>query len=122
MRYTDVESLSPAAFKRLTGVSKETFSDMLSALETQIRSFGRPPKLSLADQLLFTLTYWREYRTQFHIAQSYGLSEASVCRTIVQVENALAKSGQFRLPGKKALRQEGCDIQVVLVDATEQPT
>ena len=24
--------------------------------------------------------YWREYRTQFHIAQTYGLSEAAVSR------------------------------------------
>ncbi len=113
--------MPPAAFKRLTGVSKETFSYRLIALEAQIRSFSRPTKLSLADQLLLTLTYWREYRTQFHIAQSYGVSEANVCRTIVKIENALARSGQFRLPGKKALRGESCSIEVVLVDATEQP-
>jgi hypothetical protein len=30
-----------------------------------------------------TLQYWREYRTQFHIALDFGVSEATVCRTIV---------------------------------------
>ena len=83
--------------------------------------FGRPPTLSRADQLLMTLMYWREYRTQFHIAQAYGVSEASVCRTIQKVEDALLKSEQFRLPGKKALQPSDTVIELVLVDATEQP-
>jgi hypothetical protein len=30
---------------------------------------GHPAKLSLEDQVLLTLQYWREYRTYFHIAQ-----------------------------------------------------
>jgi hypothetical protein len=59
--------------------------------------------LSRADQLLMTLMYWREYRTEFHIAQSYDINEATVCRTIHKVENAWVRSGQFHLPGKKAL-------------------
>ena len=83
--------------------------------------FARPPTLSRADQLLMTLMYWREYRTQFHIAQAYGVSEASVCRTIQKVEDALLKSEQFRLPGKKALQPSDTVIELVLVDATEQP-
>jgi hypothetical protein len=31
----------------------------------------------------------------------YGVSEATVCRTIKKIENVLMKSGEFRLPGKK---------------------
>lgn len=38
------------------------------------------------DQLLLVLEYWREYRTQFHIATSWGLSESAVCRLIQKVE------------------------------------
>jgi hypothetical protein len=68
-----------------------------------------------------TLMYWREYRTQFHIAQAYGVSEATVCRTIEKVENALMGSGQFRLPGKKSLQPSDTVFEVILVDATEQP-
>ena len=67
-----------------------------------------------------TLMYWREYRTQFHIGQTYELSEAAVCRTIQKVEDVLMKSGQFTLPGKKKLQESDTLIEIVLVDATEQ--
>ena len=83
--------------------------------------FGRPPKLSRADQLLLTLMYWREYRTQFHIGQAHGISESAVCRTIQQVEKTLIESGQFTLPGKKKLQTSDTLIEVVIIDATEQP-
>jgi hypothetical protein len=63
--------------------------------------------------------YWREYRTEFHIRLTYGVSEATVCRTIKKVEYVLVRSGEFRLPGKKALQPS--DTLVVLMDATEQP-
>ena len=68
-----------------------------------------------------TLMYWREYLTQFHIAGSYGISEATVCRTINKVEDALARSGEFGLPGKKVLQPSDTIIEVVLVDVSEQP-
>ena len=86
-----------------------------------LKDFGRPPKLSRADQLLMNLMYWREYRTEFHIAQSYGHSEATVCRTIQKVENALVRSGKFHLPGKKALQPSNTIFEVILVDVSEQP-
>jgi len=94
---------------------------MLAVVEKGLRDFGRPTKLSRADQQLLTLMYWREYRTEFHIAQSYGISEATVCRTIRKVENALVRSGKFRLPGKKALQSSETVFEVVLVDVSEQP-
>jgi hypothetical protein len=74
-----------------------------------------------SNQLLMTLMYWREYRTEFHIGLTYGISEATVCRTIQKIENALMKSGEFRLPGRKALQPSDTLIEVVLIDATEQP-
>ena len=77
---------------------------MLKVVEKGLRDFGRPSKLRRADQLLLTLMSWREYRTEFHMAQSYGVSEATVCRTIRKVEDVLVRSKKFRLPGKKALQ------------------
>ena len=121
MRYETIEQLKDTDFKRLTGVQRETFGLMLQVVEKGLREFGRPTKLSRADQLLMTLMYWREYRTEFHIAQSYGISEATVCRTIQKVENALVRSGKFRLPGKKTLQASDTVFQVVLVDVCEQP-
>jgi len=121
MRYEQIKGRKDTDFKRLTGVRRNTFELMLETLKRELRNFGRPPKLSRADQLLLTLMYWREYRTQFHIAQAYGVSESSACRTIAKVENALMASGEFRLPGKKVLQQSETQVEVVLVDATEQP-
>jgi len=121
MRYETIQHLKDTDFKRLTGVQRETFEMMLKVVEKGLRDFGRPTKLSRADQLLMTLMYWREYRTEFHIAQSYGLSEATVCRTMQKVENALVRSGKFRLPGKTVLQASGTVFEVVLVDVSEQP-
>jgi hypothetical protein len=121
MNYTTIEHLKDSDFKRLTGVQRETFEQMLAVIERGLPDFGRPPKVSRADQLLMTLMYWREYRTEFHIAQSYGVSEATVCRTIRKVEEALVRSKKFRLPGKKALQASETLFEVVLVDVSEQP-
>jgi hypothetical protein len=121
MRYETIKHLKDTDFKRLTGVQRETFEKMRKVIEKGMRDFGRPPKLSRADQLLMTLMYWREYRTEFHIAQSYGISESAVCRTIRKVEDTLVDSRKFRLPGKKALQPSETVFEVVLVDASEQP-
>ena len=121
MRYEKIKDYGNGKFKRLTGVKKETFGKMLQVLKTESREFGRPPKLSGADQLLMTLMYWREYRTQFHIAESYEISEATVSRTIKKVEDALMKSGEFILPGKKVLQDSETIIEMIVVDVAEQP-
>jgi hypothetical protein len=121
MRYETIQQLSAEDFKRSTGVQRRTFEQMLAVLEASFRDFGRPSKLSRADQLLMTLMYWREYRTEFHIGLAYGVSESTVCRTIQKVENVLIRSKQFHLPGKKKLSVSAKAIEIVVVDATEQP-
>ena len=78
MNYETVEQLKDSDFKRLTGVQRETFEQMLAVIKKGLRDFGRPSKLSRADQLLMTLMYWREYRTEFHIAQSYSNSSKTM--------------------------------------------
>src|SRR5271157_83045 len=121
MRYETVQKLKDEEFKRSTGVPRSTFEKMLEVVESGLRDFGRPAKLSRADQLLLTLMYWREYRTEFHIGLTYRVSEATVCRTIKKVEDVLIKSKQFHLPGKKVLQPSDTVIEIVLGDATEQP-
>lgn len=120
MRYETVEKLKDEEFKRSTGVSRTVFAKMLAVVEKELRDFGRTPRLSRADQLLMTLMYWREYRTQFHIGISYGVSESTVCRTIQKVEKALMTSNEFHLPGKKKLQPSETLIEVVVIDVTEQ--
>ena len=120
MKYETLKLLKEADFKRCTGVSRRVFETMLTVVESGLRPFGRPSLLSRADQLLLTLMYWREYRTEFHIGLTYGVSESTVCRTIQKIENVLLQSKQFHLPGKKALAGD-TPLEIVLVDATEQP-
>jgi hypothetical protein len=121
MRYETVQNLKDEDFKRSTGVSRAMFEKMLVVVKNGLRDFGRTPKLNRADQLLMTLMYWREYRTEFHIGLTYGISEATVCRTIKKIEDVLMKSGEFRLPGRKVLQPSDTLIEVVLLDVTEQP-
>lgn len=75
----------------------------------------------MEDQILLVLEYWREYRTQFHIATSWGLSESAVCRLIRKVETLLIGSDKFHLPGKKQLYENAVPWNVLVVDATESP-
>lgn len=60
MNYETIEQLKDSDFKRLTGVQRETFNQMFAVIEKGLRTFGRSPKLSRANQLLMTLMYWRE--------------------------------------------------------------
>ena len=121
MRYESIKDKKPSEFKRLTGVKPETFGRMLTYLTETTRVFGRPPKLSLADQLLMTLLYWREYRTLFHLGQDFGVTESTASRIVRKTEDRLIRSEQFHLPGRKALHASDTEWEVVVVDVTESP-
>lgn len=124
MTYEQVRHLKPEAFKRLCGVQPETFAEMVRVLGEKVgrkRKSGRPSKLSLSDQLLMTLQYWREYRTYFHVGQSWGVNESTAYRIIRSVEDTLIQSGCFTLPGKKYLHAAEPEIEVIVVDVTETP-
>ena len=125
MEYAHVKNLSDEEFRRLTGVMPKVFEEMVAVLrETEdarrLRG-GRKPRFSTADRLLIMLEYWREYRTQFHMAQSRGISETRIWDIIRECEDALIKSGKFTLPGRKALLKSDMQYEVVLIDATETP-
>jgi Helix-turn-helix of DDE superfamily endonuclease len=86
VRFDSVKGLKGEAFRRLTGVWKSTFADMAAVLFAakckQTAAGGKPNTLCIEDQLLMMLGYWREYRTYFHIAQTYGVSESAAYRNI----------------------------------------
>jgi hypothetical protein len=122
-KFEKIKDLSEGEFRRLTGVKKTTFAQMLEVYESSLNASkklkGRPPTLCNADQLLMMLEYNREYRTYFHIAQSYGLSESNAYRCIKRAEELLIRSGSFSLPGRKALQASEASFEFVIVDATE---
>jgi len=120
MKSEQVCVLSDADFERAVGVQRDIFDIMVEEVKKNIRDFGRPPKLSRADQLLLTLMYWREYRTEFHIGITYGISEAAVCRTIKKIEDALIKSKLFHLSCRREISCRSA-LKAVVIDASEQP-
>jgi Helix-turn-helix of DDE superfamily endonuclease len=124
-RYETVYKLSPSEFRRLTGVRKDTFEMMISVVKEaenkKSSRRGKPTNLGVEDRLLMTLEYLREYRTYFHLGQSYGLSESACYRNCKRVENILIKSKEFSLPGKKKLLESNTEFEVILIDATESP-
>lgn len=125
MKYDQNKGLEAEKFRRLTGVKRITFDKMISILgEADIQKKakgGRKNKLSLEERLLMALEYIREYRTYFHVSQSYGVSESTAYDTIKWIKDTLIKHPDFALPGRKALLRSDRDYEVILIDATETP-
>ena len=125
MKYDQIKELGEEKFRRLTGVKRSTFDKMINILgeadkKKKVRG-GRKNKLSLEDRLLMSLEYIREYRTYFHVSQSYGVSESTAYDTIKWIEETLIKHSDFALPGRKALLKSNMAYDVILIDATETP-
>lgn len=111
-------------FKRRTGIYPETFVAMETVLverEGTKKKSGRPAAPSPAEQLLLTLKFWREYRTFAHLGDDWGVHETTVQRTVERVEATLIASNQFRLPGKKVLKEAQTVFEIIAVDAAETP-
>ncbi len=129
MHYEKVKTLKPSDFKRRFGVQPSTFLFMVKEVKKKAgkkrkknkKNAGRKRTLSHEDEILLTLTYWREYRTQFHLGVDYGISETVVCRTIQKIENILSKDKRFELPLNKKRKNNRISYEVILVDATESP-
>ena len=125
MKFDVIKELDEEKFRRLTGVKRTTFDRMLGILKQAIKdrgtNKGRKKKLSIENMLLMALEYIREYRTYFHISQSYSVSESNAYKTVKWVEDILIKHPDFALPGRKALLKSDMEFEVILVDASESP-
>jgi hypothetical protein len=124
-KYDTIKALPSDRFRRLTGVSKSVFQIMVSVVQAaehqRMKKGGKPSHLKPEDKLLMTLEYLREYRTYFHLGQSYGLSESACYRNCKWIEEVLVRNKTFALPGKKVLLDSGAAVEVILIDATETP-
>jgi len=123
-KWEKAQKISEEKFKRLIGVKKKTFDEMVSILRTSYvekhKRGGRKPKLSIEEMLLLALEYWRQYVTFAELGFSYDVAESTAHDITVWVEDVLIKSGLFALPGKKALLEDE-EIEIVLVDVMESP-
>lgn len=117
-------NLKPDQFQRRFGIKIETLKAMVNALEVFAVENpkdrrGRRTILTLEEQVLVALEYWREYRTYFHIGTNWGVSESTICRIVTDIESTLMKTGKFRIPGKKALLKNSDYPEFVVMDVTE---
>jgi hypothetical protein len=122
--YDRIQHLPPKSFKRKCGVRRETFEKMVEILKPKLTRKGKrggQGKFGVEDQLLIAMEYWREYRTQFHIGQSWGIHETTVGRIVRKIEDILIRSGEFSLPGKKALHSPDAGWNILLIDVSESP-
>lgn len=78
MRYIKTLKLSPSEFKRMYGVTAETFWEMVKALrDGKQGSRDSHDSIPIPDSCLLTFKYWREYRIYFNIAQNLGMHEST---------------------------------------------
>ncbi|OPF14940.1 IS5 family transposase [Microcystis aeruginosa KW] len=91
----DYQNLSDEQFKRRFGVYKQTYRKMVESVKSveaesnSASKRGPKPKLSIEEQVLVTLEYWREYRTSFHIGTSGQISESTIGRIVNKTEKML---------------------------------
>lgn len=131
MNYESIELLSESAFRRSVGIERKLFQELIEVLlqaEQRKKKSGRP-SLSLENQLCLALSYWREYRTFFHLGLSFGVHESNAQRITCRVEERLAASGYLALvkPRVSGLKEgevppaESLAPSAVLLDASEVP-
>ena len=93
MEWITINKLPNDKFQRMVGIKRPTFDKMLEILYQHValrsNKRGRPGRVSLENQLLIMLMYYREYRTFFHIAHTYGISEAQCWRIVRKLEDIL---------------------------------
>jgi len=126
IKYHKVNKLSDEDFKRVTGVSRETFKMMLDVLTKHYRQGkvkgGRKRSLLPRDEILMMLEYYREYRTFKHISIDYGVSESTAHYVVTKVEKLLIKDQRFHLASLKHIKPSSTqNLDVIVVDVTESP-
>ena len=89
MIYQKLNRFSDSEFKRLVGVTRPVFCEMVKVLkevELLKKKSERPHTLAIEDQLLLTLNYLRNYNTQLELAENYHIAESNVNRTIKRLK------------------------------------
>jgi hypothetical protein len=114
----------PAEFTRLVGVSFGTFQIILTKLETEITRFkqqkpmrqrGLKSSLTIADQLLLTLLYLRQYQTFLQLGEMFSISESYAHKRYTFISKRLMKA--LDLPNDRNLTAENLKL---VADVTEQ--
>ena len=122
--YEKYQRKKPAEFIRLVGVNYGTFQIILQKVTEQItyykqqkpmRQRGRKGSLSVADQLLLTLLYLRQYHTFLQLGELFDISESYAQKRYTFIVQRLLQA--LDLPDEKALTGQPL---ILLMDVTEQ--
>lgn len=114
----------PAEFTRLVGVNYGTFEIILEKLEAEVirykqakpmRQRGLKSSLTIADGLLLTLIYLRQYHTFLQLGEMFSISESYTHKRYTFISKRLLKA--LDLPDDKALTTDSLKI---VIDVTEQ--
>ena len=114
----------PAEFTRLVGVNFGTFQIILEKLDAEIarykqqkpmRTRGLKSSLTIADQLLLTLIYLRQYHTFLQLGEMFSISESYAQKRYSFISKRLMKA--LDLPDDKTLTAENLKL---VADVTEQ--
>ena len=111
--------------RRISGVKPEKFEKMIKALKSAWGAIlkrkcvaGRPYGVGeLREHLLLLLMYYRTYTTHLFLAQIFKVDEATICRAIRRI--APLAERVLKIKPEKLLSEN--DLQLLIVDATEQP-
>ena len=95
MRYADIKFLNDIQMRRCVGICWSDFNKILSEIEADYPSRGRPCKLECSDQLLLYLVYYYEKKTLFNLSLDYGVSEPTASRIVIKVRNKIQEIGEF---------------------------
>jgi len=124
-KFYKVNKLENKDFKRIVGVNRDTFNDMVKVIRKHYRQRkskgGTTRSLSANDEVLMMLEYYREYRTFAHLGVDYGVSESTAHYTVTKIEKILIKESRFHLETlKHTIPTEDIDnIDITVVDVTE---
>lgn len=114
----------PSEFTRLVGVNFGTFQIILDKLEREITRFkqqnplrqrGLKSSLTIADQLLLTLIYLRQYHTFLQLGEMFSISESYAQKRYTFICTRLMKA--LDLPNDNDLTAENLKL---IADVTEQ--
>jgi hypothetical protein len=125
VKYRKVKNLTEQDFKRVVGVKKDTFKDMVKVVRKHYRNKkskgGREPSLSANDETLMMLEYYREYRTFKHLGVDYEVSESTAQYIVAKIEKVLISEPKFHLDKLKHIEpnEDANPIEVVVVDVAE---
>ncbi len=117
---------SDERFLRDVGISKATFQQLLDKVATYLavqreknpmKKRGLKSTISIADQLLLTLTYLRHYPTFAKLGKEFSISESYANKIYHRMLDILVRV--LPMNSKKELLCS--DLDSVVIDVTEQP-